>query len=572
MRLTRLGRKFSLVLSIIWLLGGSATIFTLANHVNAQAEQTVKERAEIVLTAMQAARNYTQDHIQPLVEAYSVEDNTFTQEIIPNFAARRIFSDFRQQDPAFLDYLYKEAAINPTNPANLADEFEAGLYPQMRSLDQVPPGTISGYRQLEGQKFFYLARPLVMTDVSCLDCHGSASDAPAPLLNLYGDRNGFGWNLNEIVATQIMYVPADMIFDRGRQNLWTVTKTFLSVFAALFFTINLLLWRTVIRPLGILTGTAKQISACSIESKQPTLPDKQLTLLATRKDESGQLARAFDYMLYVLRQREQDLQMAVEERTRSLAQEMRDRQTAQSALQIYTHAINHDLRNVVMGISSVVQGIVFRHKQQQADSAAVEQETLTVEGEAIALIQKSCNRQLELMDTLMEVRSADLWRSALRPQSIKLHCFVADLIASYCLKATTATLHIQIPETLPPVEIDPRQIRSVFENLIDNAVKYNLSGVEIAIAAGLDENDPTKVRCRVTDNGCGIDPAKCADLFELYSRGKQRQMTAGFGLGLYICREIIAAHGGSIGVETESNSGVTFWFTLPISSDYSRRS
>ncbi|MEL7225779.1 MAG: histidine kinase, partial [Cyanobacteria bacterium J06576_12] len=85
MRLGNLGTKFSLLLALIWLVGGSVTIFTLSKHLNDQAEQTVRERAEIVLTAMQAARDYTQDNIQPLVEAYSVADNSFTQEIIPNF-------------------------------------------------------------------------------------------------------------------------------------------------------------------------------------------------------------------------------------------------------------------------------------------------------------------------------------------------------------------------------------------------------------------------------------------------------------------------------------------------------
>jgi len=567
MKLGSLGTKFSVLLALIWLLGGSATIFTLSRHLNAQAEQTVRERAEIVLTAMQSARDYTQDNIQPLVEAYSVADNRFTQEIIPNFAARSIFSNFRQQDPSFLDYLYKEAAVNPTNTADLADSFEAALYPQLKPLTAAPPETISGYRTLDDQKFFYLARPLVVNDKSCLACHGHPKDAPVPLLNLYGDRNGFGWHLNEIVATQMVYVPADMIFARGRQNLWTVTKTFLGIFGALFFTANLLLWRTVIQPLKILTGTAKQISACPVDGSQPAvLKDENLTSLAVRKDEPGQLARALEYMLYVLGQREQDLQQAVEERTRSLRQEMRDRQTAQSALQIYAHAMNHDLRNVAMGISSVVQGIVFRAKN---DSHDVQMDAVVVEKEAIALIQQSCDRQLQLMDSLTEVRSADVWRSAMQPTSVNLHHLSDSLLTTYRPKfansAPAVTLISQIPVDLPVVQADKSQIQRVFENLIDNAAKYNPDRVTVTLSATQYQNSLGRwVRCTVTDNGRGIDATKRADLFEIYVRGKQPKQQTGQGLGLYICREIVAAHGGNIGIATVPTGGVTVWFTLPV--------
>lgn len=606
MKLVSLGSKFSVLLALIWLLGGSATIFTLSRHLNAQAEQTVRERAEIVLTAMQSARDYTQDNIQPLVEAYSVADNSFTQEIIPNFAARSIFSHFRQQDPSFLNYLYKEAAVNPTNTADLADSFEATLYPQLAPLTEAPAETVSGYRTLDEQKLFYLAKPLVVEDVSCLACHGNPKDAPAPLIDLYGDRNGFGWNLNEIVATQMVYVPADMIFARGRQNLWTVSKTFLGIFGALFLTINLLLWRTVIRPLKTLTRTAKQISACSANGGQSaTLKDENLTLLTNRKDEPGQLARAFEYMLSVLGQREQDLQMAVEDRTRSLRQEMHDRQTAQSALQIYAHAMNHDLRNVAMGISSVVQGILFRTQQTEYPQTS----QLEVDAEAISLIQQSCDRQLQLMDNLMEVRSADVWRSALKPTKLDLSQQAAALVDTFRIKfaqefaAQKVTITSQIASNLPPISADRMQIQRVFENLICNAAKYNPQGVDIVLSANMHHTaevcagaqiesneraikkraikeerareNARFIRCVVSDNGQGIDPAKYAALFALYTRGNTQGLgekptstkVQGYGLGLYICREIVTAHGGQIGVEKSEQGGAAFWFTLPVFTD-----
>lgn len=563
-----LGIKFSLLLALVWLLGGVATLGTLANHLNTQAEQTVRERAEIVLTAMQSVRNYTQNNIQPLVErklgAQSTADERFNQEIIPNFAARSIFAGFREQDPSFQDYLYKEAAVNPTNPTDQADAFESEIFPQLQPLDDAPLESRSGYRMVNGQKFFYLAQPLVMNDVSCLGCHSTPERAPQPLIATYGNQTGFGWNLNEIVATQMVYVPADMIFARGRQNLFTVAKTFLSIFVALFVAINLLLWRNVIRPLNVLTRTANRISGGPINpGENESSEDGALTQLTHRQDEPGQLARAVQYMLHVLGQREEDLQQAVNERTASLAQEMRDRKTVQDALQAYAHAMNHDLRNLVMGISTLVQGLLFRSSRQVAESA--EQPLVTIEPKALTMIQQSCDRQLKLMSSLMDVQSVDIWRISLRKDSVNLRHLTEELQLFYGQKQpySAVTIQNQVPSGLPLIEGDFDQLRRVFENLIDNALKYNPDGVVITMTADAWDHDPVMVRCAVRDNGVGIDAAASQDLFQIYARGNTQYSVSGYGLGLYICRKIIEAHGGHIGVETTASDGAEIWFTLP---------
>ncbi len=237
----RLGAKFSLFLALVCVVGGCLTTFILSKHLNYQAEQAVKERAEIFLTAMQAARNYTQENIQPLLEQNSELMGDFIQESVPNFAARTIFSDFQRQDPDFQNFVYKEAAPNPTNPSDLTDGFEKQIVIQLQQqLTTAALNTLSGYRYLDGETLFYLARPLIMKDASCLTCHGDPRNAPMHLIDMYGDQRGFGWKLNDVVAAQMVYVPADKIFDRGRQNLFTVTKTLLSIFGALFLVINLL--------------------------------------------------------------------------------------------------------------------------------------------------------------------------------------------------------------------------------------------------------------------------------------------------------------------------------------------
>lgn len=554
--------KFSLFLLLVWLLVSGSTIAMLSQHLNAHAEQAVMERAKIVLTSMQAVRDYTRDHVQPMLKD-SIDTGFFIQESIPNFAARTIFADFQQQDELLEDFLYKEATPNPTNPTDLADAFEADIFSQLRQFVMSEPQGLSGYRFLDGKKLFYMAQPLVMDDVSCLECHGSVSDAPQYLVDMYGDRNGFGWRLNDVVAAQMVYVPADIIFDRGRQNLWTVTKTLLGTLGAFFVVINLLLWYTVVKPLKLLTNTAKSVSSCSIKPEQEAYPqDKHLEKLTLRQDEPGQLARSFQYMIYVLSRREQDLQLAVQERTRSLEQEMRDRKTAQDALQTYAHAMNHDLRNLVMGISNLLQGEIFRSSRQ----ATTQQTSLAIEPKTLAMIQHSCDRQLTLMNSLMEVQASDIWRISLQRDSMNLRHLTEDLQLFYESKnvLSTATIDNQVSASLPLIYGDFCQLRRVFENLIDNALKYNPNGVTITLNACVWEQDTSMVRCAVMDSGVGIDSAKSQTLFELYRRGDAQDSVAGHGLGLYICQQIVEAHGGRIGVKTDLHQGVEFWFTLPI--------
>ncbi|MGJ3247360.1 MAG: c-type heme family protein [Elainellaceae cyanobacterium] len=571
----KLGTKFSLGLVLVFLLVSGVTVLSLSKHLHYQAEQAVKERAAILLTTMQAARNYTQDNIQPMLERNPGNVDSFIKESVPNFAAQAIFSDFRRQAPEFQDFLYKEAAPNPTNPDDLADAFESKIFTQLQQLTETNPEMLSGYRTLGEKTLFYLARPLVMRDVSCLACHGRPSQAPKQLIEMYGNQNGFGWKLNDVIAAQMMYVPADRILNQGQQNLLTVTKTLLSFLAALFCMVNLLLWRTVTQPLKILTHVAQQISSYSLNHHQ-RVPnqDQGLDALMIRQDEPGQLARAFQYMVYVLSQREQDLKQAVQERTQSLEQEMVERQAAQETLQTYAHAMNHDLRNLVMGISMLVQGVLFH--SSETDQEATQKDgkappfAIEVPPMALTMIQKSCDRQLRLMNSLMELQSRDLWRTALQLETVNLRQLTDALITTHQakLQASTATLDNQIANDLPRVQADPNQLQRVFENLVDNALKYNPKGVEITLKATVCDGAASRfenrtIRCAVADNGIGVDSRKSRELFKMYARGYDNYEASGYGLGLYICQKIVEAHGGEIGVITRPNGGAEFWFTLP---------
>lgn len=128
------------------------------------------------------------------------------------------------------------------------------------------------------------------------------------------------------------------------------------------------------------------------------------------------------------------------------------------------------------------------------------------------------------------------------------------------------TLTETIDSPLPPAHADPNRIRQVLNNLINNAIKYTPNSGNVHVSAGIDQEKPDFIRVCVEDNGPGISPDEKEKIFEyLYqSDSAIDDSRKGLGIGLYICREIVERHGGSIWVDPISEGGSRFTFTLPI--------
>ncbi|NJN87589.1 MAG: ATP-binding protein [Leptolyngbyaceae cyanobacterium SL_7_1] len=118
-----------------------------------------------------------------------------------------------------------------------------------------------------------------------------------------------------------------------------------------------------------------------------------------------------------------------------------------------------------------------------------------------------------------------------------------------------------MPPDLPLVNADPLQLRRVFENLITNALNHNPPGIHLTLNATVETE---MIRVTLQDNGVGMAEDVRDHLFERYSRGRNSRHSSGIGLGLYLCRQIITAHGGQIGAISAPGEGATFWLTLPL--------
>jgi signal transduction histidine kinase len=122
-------------------------------------------------------------------------------------------------------------------------------------------------------------------------------------------------------------------------------------------------------------------------------------------------------------------------------------------------------------------------------------------------------------------------------------------------------LDLQIPGSLPTVAVDPTAIQHVINNLVDNAIKYSKSDGTVVVTV---KQKDDMIETTVQDFGIGIPASVVDSLFtKFYRSHRSKQAVGGTGLGLYLCKAIVEAHGGNIWVRSTEGMGTTFGFTLP---------
>ncbi|MEL7243117.1 MAG: DUF3365 domain-containing protein, partial [Cyanobacteria bacterium J06573_2] len=253
----KIGKKVTLSLIIVFVIGILFSGITLANVLQNKAQNEVDAKASALMAMNNSIRTYTNDNVQPLLLPKLDTQEEFIPEAIPTYSVRETFEYFRKS-PEFASYFYKDAALNPTNLRDKADSFEENIVNRFRREPDTK--SISGFRNTNGTQLYYTAKPFQLKNESCLRCHTTLDKAPKSQINTYGTENGYGWKLNEIVAAQIVYVPAQQIFNNAYRSFIIVIAVVAMIFTAVIVIINLLLKRTVLQRIQRIARVSEEVS------------------------------------------------------------------------------------------------------------------------------------------------------------------------------------------------------------------------------------------------------------------------------------------------------------------------
>ncbi|MDH5606591.1 MAG: DUF3365 domain-containing protein [Anaerolineae bacterium] len=328
--------KFSSLLVLLLVGGATGSGIFLWRALQIQAQNEIAKQGMILTEAMNSVRAYTSNNILPLLQEDMLSSEEFISETVPAFSAREVFERFRS-DEDYKSFYYTEATANPMNPRNLADPFEEGLLSQMKAdpfLEQ-----ITGYRIIYGEEVYYIAQPMRVTTESCLNCHSTPEEAPANLINTYGPDDGFGWEMGQIIAAQIIYVPAADVKALAARSFWSIIAIFVVVIALVLLTINILLRRFVISPIGIMGDLAHKVRLD--EDISGNLEAKDLNEISARKDELGDLASVLQRMVREVYERTKMLK----DQLMSLTIEINEMKKAEEVDQVTSSEFFKDLQS-----------------------------------------------------------------------------------------------------------------------------------------------------------------------------------------------------------------------------------
>ena len=306
----KLATKFTLLLSLVFICTIVVSGFILSRALERKAEGEITYRSAILTETLNSVRNFTNTRINPLLMPMVESQPTFVPEAIPSYTVREVFENLRKNEE-YRDYFYKDAFLNPTNLRDKADEFETDLV--KRFQDDSNLKTVSGFRESYGEKLFYTARPFSVKNPTCLRCHSTPDAAPKSHIASYGSENGFGWNLNEVLGAQVIYVPATQVFEDAKQASSLFIGIFIAIFALVIWLINYLLKQNVLRPLTPMAQIAQKISTDEMSAEEAEeFERKKLSQIAKRNDELGQLGRVFQGMVREIYAREQQLRQQLQ--------------------------------------------------------------------------------------------------------------------------------------------------------------------------------------------------------------------------------------------------------------------
>jgi PAS domain S-box-containing protein len=214
--------------------------------------------------------------------------------------------------------------------------------------------------------------------------------------------------------------------------------------------------------------------------------------------------------------------------------------------------VSHELRTPLQSISGFTKLIL--------DGKVPEPET---QQEFLQIVDRESQQLGVLIDSLLDMSRLESGQFQINKRLLPIRDTIVDSIKIFHSLAhdKDVELNEDIPPILPEIEVDTERLRQVIVNLLNNAIKFSDPGGSVTTRA---ESREGELLFQVSDKGIGMDEEAMSHLFERFYRAEDKLARGGTGLGLYISKQIIEAHGGRIWAESKLGEGSTFSFTLPL--------
>ncbi len=227
---------------------------------------------------------------------------------------------------------------------------------------------------------------------------------------------------------------------------------------------------------------------------------------------------------------------------------------AEELKQTLLSVISHELKTPV----SIIKGYAGTLAREDANW---DKDTLA---DGLSVIEEEADRLNRLITNLLDASRLQAGGLKLKPSYLDLVDMATNAVEKLKTTTTNHTFTVEFPDSFPMIQADFERMQEVLTNLLGNAIKYSPEGGLITVE-GLQEK-PNIVRLAVTDQGIGIAPADQERIFDRFHRVDNRlaRQTPGTGLGLFLVKAVVEAHGGYVGVESVTGQGSTFWIELPV--------
>jgi hypothetical protein len=281
---------------------------------------------------------------------------------------------------------------------------------------------------------------------------------------------------------------------------------------------------------------------------------------ATYNDARGQPAGLVGIVLDItarkraeaaLQKTRDELEVRVHERTAELQKHKEAAEAADRIKSEFLNIASHELRTPLTSLHLVLT----QARRQLEAHQPVSDVTL------ISRMERYTGRLTRLAGDLLDASRLERGQLHMRPEPVDLRALVADGVGDFRQQHPQRRVELELPEGVAWVEADRDRLEQVLSNFLDNALKYTPPDTRVDVR--LIPGDGT-FRVSVTDEGPGLSPEEHCLLFQRFQRLSSSIHQPGLGLGLYISREIIERHGGTLGAHaTPGRPGITFFFQLP---------